>query len=339
MTHGVSVVAAVITPANRAATAHQPLQFDTRVLLSQRRPGKHLAGCWEFPGGRVEPGETEQMALQREVKEELGITVHASERWCTLTHRYPEKTVSLKIYRVTDWSGVASGLEGQAIEWVPWHAVSDRPMPPADRALLKLFGMAPCYLMDQASDQGRTYDALLQDWQARLAAIAKSPWSNERWLVQWTGPYGDESDQAIALGRAAIVSAQRAGHVCLVGGSEAWARCLGADGVVFSKAGGMALTERPRALSWAAMACDDPASLQQATELGLDFVLLSPLRATKAQPMDPALGGGAFEALVQQAGLPVIAVGGLGVDDLAWVRSLGGFGVASRAHWPMVDDA
>lgn len=334
MSHGVSVVAAVITPANSSATAHQPLKPETRVLLSQRRPGKHLAGSWEFPGGRVESGETEQIALQRELKEELGITVHAAERWCTLTHRYPEKTVSLKIYRVTNWSGVASGLEGQAIEWVPWHAVPDRPMPPADRALLKLFGMAPCYLMDQAHGQDRTYDGLLRDWQHRIAAIAQSPWSDERWLVQWTGPFGDDSDQAIALGQAAVRSAQRAGHVCLVNGSETWARCLGADGVALSKTGGMALSERPKDLSWVAMACDDSASLQQATDLGLDFVLLSPLRATATQPTDRALGGGAFEALVQQAGLPVIAVGGLGVDDLAWVRSLGGFAVASRAHWP-----
>lgn len=339
MTHGVSVVAAVITPVNSAITAHQPLQPDTRVLLSQRRPGKHLAGSWEFPGGRVESDETEFGALQRELKEELGITVHAAERWCTLTHRYPEKTISLKIYRVTDWSGVASGLEGQAIEWVPWQAVPDRPMPPADRALLKLFGMAPCYLMDQAPDRGRTADALLEDWRARIAAIANSPWSNERWLVQWTGLDGDASDQAIALGQAAVECAQRAGHVCLVHGSEPWAKRLGADGLALPKAQGMALAERPKDLKWVAMACDDPASLQHATQLGLDFVLLSPLRATRAQPTDPALGGGAFEALVGQAGLPVIALGGLGVEDLAWVRSLGGFGVASRAHWPMVGGA
>lgn len=338
MTQGVAVVAAVITPADGSALAHQPLQPLTRVLLSQRRPGKHLAGSWEFPGGRVEPGESEYSALQRELKEELGITIHAAERWCTLTHRYPEKTVCLKIYRVTDWSGVASGLEGQAIEWVPWHAVPERPMPPADQALLKLFGMSPCYLMDQVSELGWTFEGLLQAWEARIAAIAQTPWSEASWLVQWTGPRNDESDQAMALGQAAVCSAKRAGHVCLVDGTEAWAKRLGADGVALSKAHGMALTQRPKDLVWAAMACDDDASLQHATRLGLDFVLLSPLRAASVQHSNSPLGGGAFEALVEHAGVPVIAVGGLAVDDLAWVRSLGGFGIASRAHWASTGD-
>lgn len=337
MSQGVSVVAAVITPSNKAAPSHQPLDAETRVLLSQRRPGKHLAGCWEFPGGRVEPDEDHETALKRELAEELGITVHAAERWCTLTHRYPEKTVSLSIYRVTDWSGVASGLEGQAIEWVPWSVVPERPMPPADQALLKLFGLAPFYLMDfeEANDLGEA--RILADWHEKLATIRQTPLAGATWLVQWSGRQGDTSDEAAHLGRKAVEYAQQAGHVCLVNGTPDWAKRLGADGVILSRSQGMTLTQRPESLAWAAMVCDDADSLKHATSLGLDFALLSPLRISQAQPANRPLGGEAFGALLEQAGLPVIALGGLALDDLAWVRSLGGFGVASRSR--LISDA
>lgn len=333
MSHGVSVVAAVITPANKAAPSHQPLAPDTRVLLSQRRPGKHLSGSWEFPGGRVEPGEDQVTALKRELAEELGITVHAAERWCTLTHRYPEKTVFLNMYRITEWSGVASGLEGQAIDWVPWSAVSQRPMPPADQALLKLFGVSPCYLMDVTVDDAQSPEEILVNWQARMAAIEQTPFSGVPWLVQWTGLQHDESTQTLRVGKQAVECAKQAGHICLVDGPPDWAKQLGADGVVLSKTQGMGLRKRPEGLAWAAMVCDDAPSLQQATSLGLDFVLLSSLRVGQARSSDRPLGGKAFEALLQQAGLPVIAFGGLGLDDLAWVRGLGGFGVATRSQW------
>jgi len=331
MSQGVSVVAAVITPANKAAPSHQPLDAETCVLLSQRRPGKHLAGCWEFPGGRVEPDEDQETALKRELAEELGITVHAAERWCSLNHRYPEKTVSLSIYRVTDWSGVVSGLEGQPIEWVPWSQVSERPMPPADQALLKLFGLAPCYLMDAsvAHDQSPAYS--LANWREKLATIERTPFAGTPWLVQWSGRQGDTSDEAADLGRTALEYAQHAGHICLVDGTPDWAKRLGADGVTLSQSQGMALTQRPEGLAWAAMVCNDSDSLKHATSLGLDFALLSPLRISQADPTNRPSGGEAFGALLEQAGLPVIALGGLTLDDLAWVRSLGGFGVASRS--------
>ncbi len=331
MAQGVSVVAAVITPANKAAPSHQPLDAETCVLLSQRRPGKHLAGCWEFPGGRVEPDEDQETALKRELAEELGITVHAAERWCSLTHRYPEKTVSLSIYRVTDWSGVASGLEGQAIEWVPWSQVSERSMPPADQALLKLFGLAPFYLMDSLEANDQSQARILANWQERLASIEQTPLAGAPWLVQWSGCPGETSDEAAHLGRKAVEHAQQAGHICLVDGTPEWAKRLGADGVTVSRSQGMALTQRPKGLAWAAMVCDDSDSLKHATSLGLDFALLSPLRISQAQPTNRPLGGEAFGALLEQAGLPVIALGGLDFDDLAWVRSLGGFGVASRS--------
>ena len=93
------------------------VQPDGRYLLAQRPPGKPYEGYWEFPGGKLEPGETVEAALARELHEELGITVITSYRWQMLEHDYPHAYVRLYFCKVTDWSGQLQGREGQALSW------------------------------------------------------------------------------------------------------------------------------------------------------------------------------------------------------------------------------
>jgi len=88
-----------------------------RVLIAQRPEGKHMAGAWEFPGGKVEAGETVEAALQRELQEELGIDVSASVSLMTQPHEYPDRTVNLLVRIVTEYSGEPAGLESQALRW------------------------------------------------------------------------------------------------------------------------------------------------------------------------------------------------------------------------------
>jgi 8-oxo-dGTP diphosphatase len=89
-----------------------------RVLIAQRPVGKALAGRWEFPGGKLHAGETPYDGLVRELREELGIEVAAAERLMRYPHRYPDRTVWLDLWVVTDWSGDPRGLDGQAVKWV-----------------------------------------------------------------------------------------------------------------------------------------------------------------------------------------------------------------------------
>lgn len=90
---------------------------DGRVLIAQRRSGTHLAGAWEFPGGKVRPGESAALALSRELREELGIEVEHAVALITLTHDYPDRTVLLEFSRVEAWRGEPRGLEGQQLRW------------------------------------------------------------------------------------------------------------------------------------------------------------------------------------------------------------------------------
>ncbi len=103
------------------------------VLIAQRPPGKHLAGRWEFPGGKVAAGETERAALTRELREELGIEVHAGRSLMRLTHDYEDRSVELSMWIVERFSGVPRALEGQLLKWVPPARLADEDLLEADR--------------------------------------------------------------------------------------------------------------------------------------------------------------------------------------------------------------
>lgn len=107
-----------------------------RVLIAQRPPGKHQAGWWEFPGGKIDAGETPYEGLVRELREELGIEVRAADTFITCTHEYPERIVTLHVFRVSTWSGRPSAVEGQALRWEQVAALMDVGLLPADRPIV-----------------------------------------------------------------------------------------------------------------------------------------------------------------------------------------------------------
>lgn len=116
------------------------IDADGRILLSQRPEGKSLAGLWEFPGGKVEPGETPETALVRELKEELDIDTKESclAPIAFASHSYEDFHLLMPLYAIRVWSGFAKGNEGQAIKWVPLSKLAEYPMPQADLPLIPL---------------------------------------------------------------------------------------------------------------------------------------------------------------------------------------------------------
>ncbi|NQW09083.1 MAG: (deoxy)nucleoside triphosphate pyrophosphohydrolase [Alphaproteobacteria bacterium] len=113
---------------------------DGRVLIAQRPEGKSMAGLWEFPGGKVDPGETPEAALIRELKEELGVDT-AESCLAPLTfasHRYDEFHLLMPLYVCRRWHGTVTPQEGQAVAWVRPVRLGDYPMPPADAPLVAM---------------------------------------------------------------------------------------------------------------------------------------------------------------------------------------------------------
>jgi 8-oxo-dGTP diphosphatase len=113
---------------------------DGRVLLARRPPGKSMAGLWEFPGGKVNPGETPETALIRELAEELGIDVAASclAPFTFASHTYADFHLLMPLYLCRKWSGIPSAREGQRLAWVRPARLGDYPMPPADPPLVAM---------------------------------------------------------------------------------------------------------------------------------------------------------------------------------------------------------
>jgi 8-oxo-dGTP diphosphatase len=130
-----SRLAGVLKPTIRvvAAVIYDPRG---RVLVAQRPAGKTLAGCWEFPGGKIEGEESGAAALRRELLEELGVEVGAMHPVLELKHEYPERHVQLSVWRVQDYAGEPAGREGQSLRWEPPAALRSIALLPADLPII-----------------------------------------------------------------------------------------------------------------------------------------------------------------------------------------------------------
>ncbi|MEM9605149.1 MAG: 8-oxo-dGTP diphosphatase MutT [Pseudomonadota bacterium] len=122
-----------------------------KALVARRRRDQHQGDLWEYPGGKREPHESDAHALQRELREELGITVRAAEPLLSVEHSYPDKRVHLQFLVVTAFDGEPHGAEGQVVRWVDVAALSDLAFPAANA---QVAGALEAWLGDQAGAEG-----------------------------------------------------------------------------------------------------------------------------------------------------------------------------------------
>ncbi len=298
---------------------------DGCVLLAQRPAGKAYAGFWEFPGGKLEPGETPRQALDRELEEELGVTVRIAAPWLVQRFRYPHAHVQLHFFRVLEWEGEPVGHDGQAFVWQAPGRFAVVPLLPANTFVLRALLLPPVYGITMADDLGE--DAFLARARAaldrglKLLQLREKSWPLERQR---------------ALADALVALARPRGAKVLLNGDVESARVFQCDGVHLTSSALAAATSRPADLLCAA-SCHTRAELERAGELGLDFAVLGPVFPTPSHPGAPTLGWERFAALSVDATLPVFALGGLGAGDLTSAIAHGAHGIAlRRAAWPAV---
>ena len=296
---------------------------DGHVLLAQRPAGKAYAGYWEFPGGKLEPGETPREALDRELTEELGITVRRAAPWLVQRYQYPHAHVQLHFFRVLEWTGEPTGHDGQAFVWQIPGRFDVAPLLPANTVVLRALTLPRVYGITMADEMG----------EAEFLARAERALERGLRLVQLREKIWPFERQR-ALAERLVARARPHGAKVLYNGDLALARALGCDGVHLTAQALANSTSRPNDLLCGG-SCHTRAEIEHAGELGLDFVVLGPVFATPTHPGATTLGWERFATLVAETPLPVFALGGLEGDDLDKAIAHGAHGVAlRRAAWP-----
>ena len=298
------------------------LRRDGAVLLAQRMTGTPYPGYWEFPGGKLEPGETAAQALKRELNEELGIDVTLATPWLTQQYAYPHAHVELEFFRVYAWQGEPYGRDGQSIAWQMPGAFDVAPLLPANSVVLRALMLAPIYAISMAEELGdEKFLARAQiaiDDGVRLIQLREKSFSEER---------------LARLASDLCVMTKPVGARVLLNGDIETARRLGCDGVHWTAARLAAAQARPDDMQCAA-SCHDAEELARAAQLGVDFAVLGPVKATPSHPDAKPLGWERFMELVRGTPIPVYALGGLDRSDLDVALSHGAHGVAlRRAAW------
>lgn len=295
---------------------------DGSFLLAQRPEGKAYAGYWEFPGGKLEAGESPYQAVCRELQEELGIVVKQATPWLTQVFTYSHATVKLYFFRVFSWSGEPEGLENQQLEWQRPAQLSVTPVLPANTSILRALTLPNVYAISNAKELG------CAEFLCRLDRELQ----NGLRLIQVREAHLSSKDMRIFT-QQVVTLAHRYEAKVLVNSDVALAKDTGADGVHLTAKDLLSCHIRPD-FAWCSASCHNQAELRHAGELGFDCALLSPVLPTLSHPGATHLGWDKFSEWAGDATLPVYALGGLTSANLAIAQQHGAHGVALlRQAW------
>lgn len=304
-----------MTPIHVVAGALQDAQG--RVLIARRPLGVHQGGLWEFPGGKLEPGETPMRGLVRELEEELGILVLAARPLIRVHHDYGDRRVLLDVHRVTAFAGEPVGREGQPLAWRHPEGLDPGCFPAADGPIISALRLPPLYFITGEDPVEPT---------VFLAGLERLLVGGMR-LVQLRASGLADADYA-DLASAAWELCRSQGARLLLKRDPARAQGLAGDGLHLTSQQLARLTKRPRDWGLVGASCQGAADLARAGDLGLDYALLSPVMSKPRHPGAPHLGWERFSALVEFAKLPVYSLGGLSPGDLDLAIDRGAQGVA-----------
>jgi 8-oxo-dGTP diphosphatase len=285
-----------------------------KILISRRHESLHQGGLWEFPGGKIEASETAEIALARELKEELNITVTMATPLITVNHQYTDRLVQLKVFLVEQFFGEAKGCEDQPFKWVAPIELDLYDFPDANQPIITaarlphyyaiLNDAEPALLLPNLQKILNQGVKLIQARLKNLPATVVTPFVEQAYSLC-------KKHQAMLLINSAV------DYVAEVDGLHLTSRHL------------MSMDRRPENIKWLAASCHNLKQLQHAQSLGVDFVVLAPVLPTQTHPGAVSLGWTQFSDLVSRINLPVYALGGMTKSNLSEARQSGGQGIAS----------
>lgn len=300
------------------------------VLIAQRPSDLHQGGLWEFPGGKVEAGESVYEALARELLEELNLHVELARPLLRVRHTYPEYPVLLDVWQIDGWYGDVYGREGQPIEWRAVRHLRERDFPSANQAIIRALELPPLYLI--SPPVGNNYADFLARAEyclragVRLLQLRSVPDASDayRQLVMTLKARCDEYGARLLLNARAgefLATLTHGLHLPAARLLQLNTRPLGDDYLV-------------------AASCHNRMEVEHAVRLGLDFIVLSPVQATQSHPGTETLGWEGLHYLTEYASMPAYALGGMQPEDMTTAQSAGAQGIAMLSGvWQAPDPA
>lgn len=298
---------------------------DGKILMGQRPEGKPWPGWWEFPGGKIEAGETVTEALTRELDEELGIRVTASLPWVVYVHAYPKNTVRLAFQRVTAWEGEPVGRENQQLQWVSRsdaHTLGD--LLPASLPPLRWLALPLIYGVSAIGSPAGLAAFLPRLERALDRGLALLQLREPNW------PDGPAAESLQAAMSQVLARCRARGAKLIINSVHPAAWYDQADGVHLRERDALAISARPALAqgAWVGVSAHTPASVAHAREIGADFAVVGSVAVTASHPGITPLGWDGLQHALKDAGLPVYAIGGMTPALLAEAREHGAHGVA-----------
>jgi len=286
-----------------------------KILISLRHDKAHQGGLWEFPGGKVEASETEDQALKRELKEELDILVNKVSPLIQIKHQYTDLNVLLDVWTVTEFLGEPKGCEGQEIAWVTQTELSNYSFPEANIPIISAVKLSSEYAILNTAEVSvliKNLRALLEQGIKLIQARVKSLTASE--VTEFV--------------KMAMPLCKQNGAELLVNSAVQNAYELDVDGIHLTSRDLLVLKDKPKGYAWVSASCHNQQELFHAQKIGVDFVVIAPVLATKTHPETEPLGWDAFKLLVDSVNLPTYALGGMQKKELPFVQSIGAQGIA-----------
>ena len=313
---------------------------DGTFLLSSRPEGKPYPGYWEFPGGKIEAGESVRDALVRELIEELNVTITRATPWFSFMMHYTHATVRLHCWRVHAWHGEMCGMEGQTFEWVRLNQMTVSPTLPGCVPIFKALALPHVYTISNAIEMG--VEAYLQQlrvsW-SKNALIGTPVLGFENEIVPQMLQVREKalSREAYTKFAKAVISLARECEYShdvkvLINSDILLAHEVGAAGVHLTSVQLSTLKERPP-FALVGASAHTPCEIERAAELKCDFVVVGPVKTTLTHPDQAPIGWAQFAAFAEAAPLPCYALGGMMLSDLDTAIIHGAQGIAFQRGW------